>query len=217
MKALLERQEDLFYYITVMNENYLHPPLPAGSEEGIVEGIVQGMYRLREGAALPGRPRVQLLASGTILREAERAAELLEADWEVAADVWSVTSFTELRRSGMAATRSNRCREQRQESWVERCLGPTTGPVIAASDYVSAVPDLIRTWVPRRYVVLGTDGFGRSDTRAALRSYFEVDRASLVLAALSALADEGSIHSGRIQQCMERYRLTPAALPPWER
>ena len=217
MKALLERQEDVFYYITVMNENYPHPPLPAGLGEGNVEGIVQGMYRLREGAPLPGRPRVQLLASGAILREAERAAELLEADWEVAADIWSVTSFTELRRSGMAATRSNRYREQRQESWVERCLGPTSGPVIAASDYVSAVPDLIRTWVPRRYVVLGTDGFGRSDTRAALRSYFEVDRENLVLAALSALADEGAIHRGRIQECMERYRLTPAACPPWER
>jgi pyruvate dehydrogenase E1 component len=213
MKALLERQEDVFYYITVMNENYRHAPLPAGMEEG----IVQGMYRLREGASLPGRPRVQLLGSGTILREAERAAELLEAEWEVAADVWSVTSFTELRRSGMAVTRANRCREQREESWVERCLGPASGPVIAASDYVSAVPDLIRTWVPRRYVVLGTDGFGRSDTRAALRSYFEVDRANLVLAALSALADEGAIDSSRIQQCMERYHLTPAACPPWER
>ncbi|MCC6861927.1 MAG: pyruvate dehydrogenase (acetyl-transferring), homodimeric type [Bryobacterales bacterium] len=213
MKALLERQEDAFYYVTLMNENYAHGPMPAGAEAG----ILRGLYRLRETACPPPRPRVQLLASGVILREALAAAELLEADWETGADVWSVTSFTELRRGGMAVTRSNRHGGKRELSWVEQCLGCTSGPMIAASDYVSAVPDLIRAWVPRRYIVLGTDGFGRSDTRAALRTFFEVDRHSMVLAALAALADEGTIPRARVAECMRRYDCVPAACPPWER
>jgi pyruvate dehydrogenase E1 component len=159
MEAMLERQEDVFYYLTAMNENYVHPTMPPAAEEG----ILRGMYRLRPGkhVADAADARVQLLGSGAILREALAAAELLESEWGVSADVWSVTSFTELRRTGLETERWNRLHmaEPSRISWVEQCLLPTSGPVVAASDYVRAVADLIRTWVPRRYVTLGTDGF----------------------------------------------------------
>jgi len=169
---MLEADEDVFYYVTVMNENYVHPPLPAGAEEG----ILKGMHLVR--AAGRGKKSVRLLGAGAILREALAAAEMLESEHGVAAEVWSVTSFTELRRDGRSA----------KKSWVAQCLADGSGPVIAASDYVSALADLIREWVPGRYVTLGTDGFGRSDTRAALRAHFGVDRAGIVRAALKALA-----------------------------
>ncbi|MGD9952290.1 MAG: alpha-ketoglutarate dehydrogenase [Burkholderiales bacterium] len=172
MRRMLQEQEDVFYYLTVMNENYAQPAMPAGAEEG----ILKGMHRVR--AAGKGKKPVRLLGAGAILREVLAAAEALEAEHGVAAEVWSVTSFTELRRDGRSAKRS----------WVEQCLGGGKGPVIAASDYVSALADLIREWVPGRYVTLGTDGFGRSDTRAALRAHFGVDRAGIVKAALEALA-----------------------------
>jgi pyruvate dehydrogenase E1 component len=197
MRRMLDRQEDVFYYVTVMNENYAHPALPEGAEEG----ILRGMYCLqrRDGAHL------QLLGSGTILREALAAAAVLERDHGVAANVWSVTSWTELRWDGMAVERANRQGGARAAGWVEHCLGPTAGPIVAASDYVRAVADLIRPYLPastrrggrgeaedgvveaRRYVALGTDGFGRSDTRAGLRAFFEVDRDAIVRAALAAL------------------------------
>jgi pyruvate dehydrogenase E1 component len=181
MRRMLDAQEDLFYYVTVMNENYVHPGMPEGAEEG----CLRGMYCLqrRDGAGL------QLLGSGTILREAIAAAETLERDHGIAVNVWSVTSWTELRWDGMASERAGRRGGARAASWVERCLGPTAGPIIAASDYVRAVPDLVRPYLPgeRRYVALGTDGFGRSDTRASLRAFFEVDRGSIVRAALAAL------------------------------
>jgi pyruvate dehydrogenase E1 component len=185
MRRMLEAQEDVFYYVTVMNENYEHPALP----EGAAEGIVRGMYRVREGASGKREGRVQLLGSGTILREALAAADELECSHGVAADVWSVTSWTELRWDGMATERTARAGAHAPPPWVERCLGATDGPIVAASDYVRAVPDLIRPYVPpgRRYVALGTDGFGRSDTRAALRSFFEVDRTAIVRSALAAL------------------------------
>jgi len=173
VRRMLEAEEDVFYYVTVMNENYAHPALPFGAEEG----VLKGMHRVR--AAGKGRKNVRLLGAGAILREALAAAEVLEEKHGVAAEVWSVTSFTELRRDGRAAT----------TSWVAQCLEGGKGPVIAASDYVSALPDLIREWVPGRYVTLGTDGFGRSDTRTNLRAYFGVDRASIVRAALGALGD----------------------------
>jgi pyruvate dehydrogenase E1 component len=173
VRRMLEAEQDVFYYVTVMNENYAHPALPFGAEEG----VLKGMHRVR--AAGKGRKNVRLLGAGAILREALAAAEVLEEKHGVAAEVWSVTSFTELRRDGRAAT----------TSWVAQCLEGGKGPVIAASDYVSALPDLIREWVPGRYVTLGTDGFGRSDTRTNLRAYFGVDRASIVRAALGALGD----------------------------
>ncbi len=187
MRRMLQVQEDVFYYVTVMNENYAQPPLPAGAEEG----IVRGMYRLRASSLAAGSKktlhRVQLLGSGTILREALAAAELLEREHGIAADVWSVTSFTELRRDGLAADAWNsEHADAPRRSWVEQCLAGALGPVIAASDYVRAVPDLIRAWVPGQYAVLGTDGFGRSDTRAALRRYFGVDAQAIAQAALRA-------------------------------
>jgi pyruvate dehydrogenase E1 component len=197
---MLEAQEDVFYYLTVANENYPHPAMPKDAREG----ILRGMYRIREGA------QVQLLGSGPILREVLAAAELLQKDWNIAAGVWSVTSFTELRRDGMAAERTRRLGGQ-AKSWVETCLDGTGGPVIAASDYVRAVPDLIRGFVKSPYTVLGTDGFGRSDTRAALRAFFEVDARHIAIAALSA------IDASLVRRALRRYELDPGARPPWER
>jgi pyruvate dehydrogenase E1 component len=203
LRVTLEKQEDVFFYMTLMNENYIHPSMPEGAEEGIIRGmhlvrpsmLTAGVAGLGPaGGNGHGRPaHVQLLGSGTILREAWAAADLLERDWNIAADVWSVTSYPELRRSGLELERWNRFNPALppQLSWVEKCLGPSRGPVIAATDYVRAVPDLIRTWVPRRYITLGTDGFGRSDTRQSLRRFFEVDRTSIALAAIKALAARG--------------------------
>jgi pyruvate dehydrogenase E1 component len=202
LHSMLEKQEDVFYYLTLMNENYVHGAMPPGAEQG----ILQGMHLLRRSALPEKKPRVQLIGAGTILREVLAAAEILERDWNIAADVWSATSFTELRRSGLGVERANRFRAagEPQASWVEKCLKPTQGPVIAASDYVRAVPDLIRTWAPRRYVTLGTDGFGRSDTRDALRGFFEVDRKSVALAAISALADEGTVKRSLVAEFMKK-------------
>lgn len=215
LRRMLENQEDVFYYITVMNENYVQPALP----EGVEEGILRGLYRLRAAPGGKNGPRAQLLGAGTLLREALAAGALLEQDWGVAADVWSVTSFTELRRDGLAVERRNRWRPDGapSQSWVERCLAPTTGPIVAVSDYLRAVPDLIRTWVPRRYVTLGTDGFGRSDTRAALRRFFEVDRHHIAVAALQALADEGVVDRAKVQQAIARYGIDPDQPNPWDR
>ena len=215
LQAMLEEQEDVFYYLTLMNENYLHASMPAGAEEG----IVRGMYLVRPSAVSkkPGTRRVQLLGSGTILREALAAAELLEREWSIAADVWSVTSFTELRWSGLEIERWNRLNptEQPKRTWIEHCLSSTTGPVIAVTDYVRAVPDLIRTWIPRRYVTLGTDGFGRSDTRAALRRFFEVDSVSIALAAIAAFTNDGALSRSLVAEFIARYGYQASVSPPW--
>ena len=188
--------------------------MPAGAEQG----IVKGMYRLREGKSKKGAPTVQLLGSGTILREVLAAAELLEKDWTIAANVWSVTSFTELRREGMSVERWNRLHPDAQpkQTWVEQNLAKTSGPVIAATDYMRALPDMIRTWVPRRFVTLGTDGFGRSDSRAALRDFFEVDRNHVVVAALKALADEGCIDRKVVARAIEKYGIAVDRPNPWD-
>jgi pyruvate dehydrogenase E1 component len=199
---MLEAQEDVFYYVTVANENYPQPAMPAGAGEGILKGMY--LFRKGEGA------KVQLLGSGPILREVIAAAELLEKDWSVPADIWSVTSFTELRRDGMRIERERRFGGT-GSSWVEQSLKNTQGPVVAASDYVRAVADLIRPYVDKKYVVLGTDGFGRSDTRAALRAFFEVDAKSIVVAALAAL------ESPLAAEALHRYGIDPVARPPWER
>ena len=177
-RRMLEGQEDVFFYLTTYNENYDHPGIPPDASEGILKGL----YLLHK----KEKPVVQLLGSGPILREVIAAADLLRNDWKIEANVWSVTSFTELRRDGMQAERTRRLGGS-TVSWVEKCLQGAQGPVIAASDYVSALADLIRPYVPGKYVALGTDGFGRSDTRAALRSFFEVDAKSVVVAALAAL------------------------------
>ncbi len=198
-RRMLEAQEDVFYYVTVANENYPHPAMP----EGAKAGILKGMYRLREGLD------VQLLGSGPILREVIAAADILEKDFGVKAGVWSVTSFTELRRDGMEAERARRLGRPAQ-SWLERSLA-SASVTVAASDYVSAVADLIRPYVPGKYVALGTDGFGRSDTRAALRAFFEVDARSIVLAALAALGHPS------VARARELYGVDPSLRAPWQR
>jgi pyruvate dehydrogenase E1 component len=207
MKRMLADREDVFYYVTLMNESYAMPSMP----EGAREGILRGMYRLR---AAKGA-KVRLLGAGTILNEVAAAAGLLEKDWGVAADVFSVTSFTELRREGMERDRKARMapspEAEVETCWTERQLPKTGVPVIAATDYVSALPDLIRPWIADRYVALGTDGFGRSDTRAQLRRFFEVDRHSVVVAALQALGDE------RLGEALARYAIDPSSAAPWMR
>jgi pyruvate dehydrogenase E1 component len=201
-RRMLEAQEDVFYYLTVANENYPHPAMPDGAREG----ILRGLYLLKKHQS----SKVQLLGSGPILREVLAAAELLEKDWNIGANVWSVTSFTELRRDGMQAERARRLGGS-GTSWVEQCLQKTQGPVIAASDYVSAVADLIRPYISRPYVALGTDGFGRSDTRAALRAFFEVDARHIAVAAL------GAIDAALVPGALRRYGIDPVARPPWQR
>jgi pyruvate dehydrogenase E1 component len=210
MRRMLGEQEDVFYYVTLMNENYRHPAMP----DGAVEGILRGMYPLRS-SSLEG-PRAQLLGSGTILNEVLAAASLLEEDFGVAADVWSVTSFTELRRDGLEVERWNMLHPQAEprRAYVSEQLGAREGPVVAASDYIRAFADQIRQWVPQRYRVLGTDGFGRSDHRAALRRFFEVDRHYVAVAALRELADEGEVDPGRVQEAIERYEIDPEAPMP---
>jgi pyruvate dehydrogenase E1 component len=206
------QDEDVFYYLTVMNENYPQPELPAGNEEG----IRRGMHLVRPTELAEGR-RVQLLGSGAILREVLAAAELLEEDFKVAADVWSVTSFTELRRDGLAVERDSRLQPlaEPRRSWVEECLASRpASPVVAATDYMRALPDGIRAWVPAPYRVLGTDGFGRSDYRKNLRRFFEVDRHHVCVAALSALADEGLVERSEVKRALELYGVDPDAPDP---
>jgi pyruvate dehydrogenase E1 component len=213
LRRMVVEQEDVFYYITLMNENYTHPAMP----EGAPEGILRGMYLLSEGGSTRSRkPRVQLLGSGTILREALAAAELLESDFGVLADVWSVTSFTELRRDGLEVERWNMLHptQRPRRSFVSECLGARRGPVVASTDYIRAYADQIRQWVPASYRVLGTDGYGRSDFRQALRRFFEVDRHYIAVAALKELADAGEIDPTRVQEAIERYELDPDAPMP---
>jgi pyruvate dehydrogenase E1 component len=210
MRRMYEAQERVFYYITVMNENYVQPAMP----EGVEEGILRGMYRLRSGARQ--KRHVQLLGSGTILREVLAAAEMLEKDFQVSSDVWSVTSFSELRRDGIDCDRWNMLHpaDSPRHSYVATSLAGPAGPCIAATDYMRIVADQIRPWVPGRYVVLGTDGYGRSDSRAALREFFEVDSRYVVVAALKALADDGSIDAATVAQAIAKLGIDPAKPNP---
>jgi len=207
MRRMYAEQEDVFYYLTVMNENYAHPSMPQGAEAG----IIKGMYLLSESKAKAKAPKVQLMGSGTILREVIAAAELLEKDFGVASDVWSVTSFNELRREGLDCERWNMLHPEakRRASYVEQCLLSRSGPVIAATDYIKAYADQIRPYIPGRYKVLGTDGFGRSDTRKKLRHFFEVDRYYVAVAALKALVDEGSIDAKVVSKAIKLYNINP--------
>ncbi len=208
-----DANESVFYYLTLLNENYSQPAMP----EGAAEGIRRGMYLLRPSADQDqGEPRVQLLGCGSILREVLAAAEMLEDDWDVAVDVWSCPSFTELRRDGLAADRQGLLHpgQPAPRAYVSECLGKTSGPVIASTDYMKSYADLIRPWVPRRYVTLGTDGFGRSDTREALRHFFEVDRRWVVVAALKALADDGVLDVKNVKEALERYGIDPGKPDP---
>jgi len=209
LRRMVTNQEDVYYYITLMNENYEHPALPAGVEEGILKGA----YLLRESKS-KAKARVQLMGSGTILREVEAAAELLEKDWGVAADVWSATSFTELRREGLAADRWNLLHpeDKPRVPYVTRILGERpAGPVVAATDYMKAFADQIRPFVPRDrvYRVLGTDGFGRSDSRAKLRQFFEVNRSFVAIAALKALAESGEGKAKSVAEAIRKYGIDP--------
>jgi pyruvate dehydrogenase E1 component len=212
LRRMVAEQEDIFYYLTLMNENYPHPAMPAGAEDG----ILRGMYLLSEGSKRSKKPRVQLLGSGTILREAMAAGELLESDWGVIADVWSVTSFTELRRDGIEVERWNMLHpeDKPRTAYVSEQLQGRRGPVVASTDYVRAFPDQIREWVPAPYRVLGTDGYGRSDYRRALRRFFEVDRHYVVVAALKSLADAGEVDPARVREAIERYEIDPEAPMP---
>jgi pyruvate dehydrogenase E1 component len=205
LRRMHEEQEDVFYYLTVMNENYEHPEMPPGAESD----IVKGMYLFQKGAESKKAPRVQLLGSGSIFREVIAAADLLKNDWGVESDLWSCPGFNVLTREGQDAARWNMLHplEAPRLSHVEKCLNATLGPVIAATDYVRLYAEQIRPFIQRRYVTLGTDGYGRSDTREALRHFFEVDRHWVTLAALKALADEGTIPREKIAEAIGKYGL----------
>jgi pyruvate dehydrogenase E1 component len=213
LKRMYVEQEDVYFYLTLMNENYTHPAMP----EGAAPAIVKGMYLFKAGDKKAKSPRVQLLGSGTIFREVIEAAALLRSDWGVEADLWSCPSFTQLARDGYAVSRQNmlNATSKPKLSHVEECLKDTEGPVIAATDYIRAFADQIRAYVPRRYVVLGTDGFGRSDTRDKLRYFFEVDRKWVTVTALKALADDGKIPAAKVSEALVKYGLDAKKPAPW--
>ncbi len=206
LRRMYAEQEDIYYYITVANENYRHPPMPEGAEEGILKGI----HLLHQDEPSDG-PRVQLLGSGAVLREAFVAAGLLRKDFGVACDIWSVTSFNQLRRDGLATERWNRNHPEEvpRFSYLKQCLHGRKGPAVAVSDYMKQYADQIREFVPMRYVALGTDGFGRSDTREALRCFFEIDRHYIVVAALQALAADGDLPREAVTQALDKYGMDP--------
>ncbi|MFC4314946.1 pyruvate dehydrogenase (acetyl-transferring), homodimeric type [Steroidobacter flavus] len=205
LRRMFAEQEDVFYYLSVMNENYAHPAMPKGAEEG----ILKGMYLLQSGGK--GKVRVNLMGSGTILREVIKAAEILEKDYGVPADVFSATSFSELRREALDVERKNMLHPDAPQAvpYVRQVLGDRTGPFIASTDYMRIVPDQIRQWVPGRFVVLGTDGYGRSDSRAELRRHFEVDTAHIVVASLRALADEGKLDMATVKGAIKKFNIDP--------
>jgi pyruvate dehydrogenase E1 component len=215
LRRMVAEQEDVYYYLTVMNENYTQPAMP----QGAAPDILKGMYLLQPGAekGKSKAPRVQLLGSGVILRESLAAAEMLRKEWGIESDVWGCPSFVELARDGNAATRWNMLNptDKQRVPHVTAKLADTLGPVIASTDYVRAFADQIRAFVPRRYVVLGTDGFGRSDTREKLRRFFEVDRNYITVAALKALADEGTLPATKVAEAIAKYAIDPARPAPW--
>jgi pyruvate dehydrogenase E1 component len=212
LRRMVSEQEDVFYYLTLMNENYVHPPMPEGAQEG----ILRGMYLIREAPRRSRRPRVQLLGSGTILNEVLAAGDLLADDFGVHADIWSVTSFTELRRDGLEVERWNMLHPDAEphQAFVAQMLDARRGPVVASTDYIRAFADQIRQWVPRSYRVLGTDGYGRSDSRRQLRRFFEVDRHYVAVAALKELADAGKIKPSLVAEAIKRYDIDPEAPMP---
>ncbi len=212
LRRMYQDQQDVYYYITVMNENYTHPAMPAGVEQA----ILKGMYLFRDGGEGQNEPRVQLLGAGTILREVIAAADILKEQYHVNADIWSVTSFNELRREALKVARWNMLhpQQQAQSSHVENCLRGRNGPVIAATDYMKIYADQIREFVPGTYRILGTDGFGRSDTRQKLRHFFEVDRFFIVIAALKALADAGKVSAQTVTEAMEKLGIDPEKANP---
>ena len=211
MRRMMQDQEDVFYYITAMNENYQHPALPEGSEQG----IIKGMYKL-ESTAPNAQHRVNLLGSGVILREAIAAAEMLEKDWNIGSDIWSVTSFTELRRDGLAATRWNNLNPTATPKvpYVAELLNEYPNPVVATSDYMKTLSDGLREFIDAPYKVLGTDGFGRSDTREKLRDFFEIDRRYVVVTALNALREQNMLDASVVNDAIKKYGLDPNKTDP---
>jgi pyruvate dehydrogenase E1 component len=211
---MVEKQENVYYYLTLLNENYPMPGLRAGTEEQ----ILKGMYLLEEGMAAGQAPRVNLLGSGTILRESQEAKKLLAVDWGVAANVWSCPSFNELARDGQDAERFNLLHptEAAKVPFVAQQLEPYAGPVIASTDYMKNYADQIRAFMPkgRSFKVLGTDGFGRSDFRSKLREHFEINRHYIVVAALSALADEGAVPKAKVAEAISKYGIDADKINP---
>jgi pyruvate dehydrogenase E1 component len=210
MRRMMTNQDDVYYYITLMNENYAHPAMPKGAEND----ILKGMYRLTSVGDAKAKLKVQLLGSGTIFREVIEAANMLRDDWGVASDIWGCPSFTELGRDWNAVSRQNMLNPTDKPvlSHVEKMLKDTTGPVIVATDYVRLFPEQIRPAlqnIGKRYTVLGTDGYGRSDTREKLRHFFEVDRRWVTVAALKTLADEGQIEHKKVAEAIKKYGLDP--------
>ena len=212
LKRMISDQENIFYYITCMNENYTHPPIPKNCEKG----ILKGMYLLKKSVKQENGSKPQLMGSGTILREVEKAAHLLEKDFKIYCDVWSVTSFSELRRESLETERWNELNpeKKRKSSYLEKLLSRQEGPFIAATDYMKMVPDQIQKWVPGIYKTLGTDGYGRSDSRAALREHFEVDARFIVLSTLNALAEKGDIEKRDVVKAIKKYKIDPKKISP---
>jgi len=206
MKRMYENKENVFYYVTAMNENYVQPAMPKGAEEGIKKGL----YLLQKGSRK--KQRVQLIGGGTILREVIAAAKILEDDFGIAADIWSATSFNELHREGMDVERWNMLHpgKKAKVSYVEKTLSATSGPIVAATDYMRSYAEQIRPYLGDKYfAVLGTDGFGRSDMRSQLRKFFEVSSVYVVVAALKALADEGEIEARVVTQAIKKFGIDP--------
>jgi len=201
LRRMIGEQEDVFYYITTMNENYVHPPMPKGVEDGILRGQVGGQ----------GKIRAQLMGSGTILREVIGAADILIKDFGIPTDVWSVTSFNELRRDALETERWNQLHPDAEprKCYVEQALADRPGPYVAATDYMKIVPDQIERWVPGHFVSLGTDGYGRSDDRASLRKHFEVDKRYIAITALKALADDGVLDQRTVVEAIKKYGIDP--------
>jgi pyruvate dehydrogenase E1 component len=214
LKRMVERQENVYYYITLLNENYPMPGLKAGTEEQ----IIKGMYLLEEGSGDKKAPRINLLGSGTILRESQFARDLLRDDWGVVANVWSCPSFNELARDGQEVERWNLLHptDKPRLSFVAQQLDAHAGPVVASTDYMKNYAEQIRAFIPkgRAYKVLGTDGFGRSDFRAKLREHFEVNRHYIVIAALKALADEGTVPAAKVAEAIKKYGIDTERINP---
>jgi len=210
LRRMYVEQENVFYYVTTMNENYTHPAMPKGAEEG----ILKGMYEFSSGAR--SKLKVQLMGSGTILREVIAAADLLKTDWGVESDIFSATSFNELTREANGCERWNRLHptKKARTPFIAQTLKGRKGPFIAATDYIRNYADQIRQWIPGRYVVLGTDGFGRSDTRAQLRKHFEVNAVNIVVAALKALVDEGQMDASTVAKAIDKYGIDAEKTDP---
>lgn len=206
LRRMYQDEESIFYYITVMNENYQQPEMP----ENVEEGIIKGMYPLKK-AAKKTKKHIRLLGSGTILREVIKAAEILKADFAISSEIWSVTSFTELRREAMAIERENRLHPEKKakSAYVTEQLAKDDSPILAATDYIRTHADQIRPYISAPYVTLGTDGYGRSDTRAELRHYFEVDAKHIAYAAIVQLADLGLIEKSETKKAMKKLNINP--------